>query len=490
MLNIVCHITNPNGQTLRYTVKMPTSTTVQQLVDRIQSRFEYPPTTVQRSERDSSDSQKSHILFYEENIDDKNDVFYFNFERLPNEMSRKVDFNETSMDQSPQLLSVLSNQIPSGSSTPSNMQVTSTFANDSRIATPPDIVIGHSLNEVTIPNVVMGCRKAELIVAKLERGEPIEPGERQQLVRTAGRWLMEACAQKYKPTTLERAFFAKQFFGNLPNFNYEITDFHNSQSRGFLDVFIYNERDRKARSGEINRGDAPSDTLVKNNRKRRLDQHDQSRLFPAVLSVPNDTITHLSVLEENTELFETRFSELMSNEFNKNPDNIAEHWETCVAPKILAYLKRTNPDHYFRVVGKNESDDRNMISTWALHCIPFLVRRLHRETNTKLSYLIAHLETVDDANILKSMRENGDTGPVIFTDSTNYRIIVIDKIIPCGQTSALALEKLLKSFYVYQITLGQFRRAMITLILTLFGIAKNKTSSFKEVAQNVLATAI
>ncbi|KAI6236903.1 hypothetical protein M3Y95_00208300 [Aphelenchoides besseyi] len=490
MLNVVCHITNPNGQTLRYTVKMPTSTTVQQLVDRIQSRFECPPTCVQRSERDSSDSQKSHILFYEENIDDKNDVFYFNFERSPNEMSRKVDFTEPSMEQSAQLLSVLSNQIPSGASTPSNMQVTSTFANDSRITTPPDIVIGPSLNEVSIPNVVMGCRKAELIVAKLERGEPIEPGERQQLVRTAGRWLMEACAQKYKPTTFERAYFAKQFFGNLPNFNYEIADFHNSQSRGFLDVFIYNERDRKARSGEINRGDTPSDSMIKINRKRRLDQHDQSGPFPAVLSVPNDTVTQLSLLEENTELFETRFSELMNNEFNKTPENIAEHWETCVAPKILAYLKRTNPDHYFRVVGENESNDRNMISTWALHCIPFLVRRLHREANTKLSYLVAHLENVDDANILKSMRENGDTGPVIFTDSTNYRIIVIDKIIPCGQTSALALEKLLKSFYVYQITLGQFRRAMITLILTLFGIAKNKTSSFKEVAQNVLATAI
>ncbi|KAI6228951.1 hypothetical protein M3Y99_01175500 [Aphelenchoides fujianensis] len=411
MMNVVCHVTH-----------LQTTTRYTQLVDRIQSRFDLALVSVQRAQRSSVDPP-SHILFFDEPV--------------------------------PQILSALPQLCSSGSSTPSNQQVSSTFS-----ATPPDLTPG--LLEVSVARVLHGNRKAELIVAKLERGESIEPAERQLLVRTAGRWLMDSCAQKNKPTSLERAFLVREFFGQLPNFPYALTDFHNSNSRGFLDVFIYNCRDRKYRSGEITREETPGgEPLGRNAKRRRTDAAEPAGPFPPTLVVPNEAVTQLSLLEENNEAFEARFADLMAQEHDKElglAENIAENWENCLSLKIHAYMKRTNADYYYRVVGHSDLTDKNTTSTLALNFIPFLVRRLHRENKTNLSFLISQLESLEDERILRTMRENGDAGP-----------------------------KLLKAFYVYQLPFSQFRRAMVTLILTLFGLAKNKSSScFREVAQCIL----
>ena len=136
--------------------------------------------------------------------------------------------------------------------------------------------------------------------------------------------------------------------------------------------------------------------------------------------------------------------------------NVAEFWETSVAPKIVRYVARTNAEHYARALGSRappSPDDANAISTAALLVVPHLARRLHRETNTKLTYLIAQIEvsrlskvstkifllkntflhlkfqTLDDAHILNFMRERGDSGPIIFNSADAYRIVVVSFIV-------------------------------------------------------------
>ncbi|KAI6192439.1 hypothetical protein M3Y99_01936200 [Aphelenchoides fujianensis] len=419
MMNVVCH------------VKMPKETT--QLVDRVQSRFDLALVSVQRAQRSSVDPP-SHILFFDEPVDEQTE------ERVAPIRCLK------SSPLCPQLC-------PSGSSTPSNQQVSSTFS-----ATPPDLT--PALLEVSVARVLHGNRKAELIVAKLERGESIEPAERQLLVRTAGRWLMDS---KNKPTSLERAFLVREFFGQLPNFPYALTDFHNSNSRR-LSRRLHLQLPRPEVPSRAKRRPAAASRSAATRSAAAPTAHEQPGPFPPTLVVPNEAVTQLSLLEENNEAFEARFADLMSQEHDKElglAENIAENWENCLSLKIHAYMKRTNADYYYRVVGHSDLTDKNTTSTLALHFIPFLVRRLHRENKTNLSFLISQLESLDDERILRTMRENG--------------------------RRRTALEKLLKAFYVYQLPFSQFRRAMVTLILTLFGLAKNKSSScFREVAQCIL----
>ena len=72
--------------------------------------------------------------------------------------------------------------------------------------------------------------------------------------------------------------------------------------------------------------------------------------------------------------------------------NLADTWSACVAPRIVRYVQRVNADYYAHALAGRSLDEANAVSTAALNFVPFLVRRLHRETNTKLSYLIASVE--------------------------------------------------------------------------------------------------
>lgn len=78
LLNISCHLTDPTGQTLRYTVKTEENSSVQQLVDRIQSRFNKPLAKIQRNDR--INNEPAHILFLDEPVE-PGDEFYFGFEQ-------------------------------------------------------------------------------------------------------------------------------------------------------------------------------------------------------------------------------------------------------------------------------------------------------------------------------------------------------------------------------------------------------------------------
>lgn len=92
MLNIICHITASDGKTLRYTVKIQEDSIVQNLVDRIQQRFNNEPLSkVQRNDRVQGPAS---ILFFDEIIE-SGDEFYFSFEQL------KVSYLKSSRNVGP-----------------------------------------------------------------------------------------------------------------------------------------------------------------------------------------------------------------------------------------------------------------------------------------------------------------------------------------------------------------------------------------------------
>ncbi|CAD5232299.1 unnamed protein product [Bursaphelenchus xylophilus] len=525
MLNISCHITDPSGVTRRYTVKTEENSSVQQLLDRIQSRFPQTLTRIQRNDR--INNEPAHILFFDEPVE-PGDEFFFGFEPEETQCLQKASpttstpppqptANESSFREklSPVInMPILLEEPISNSTQP--IYMTSSFPESSTL-TPPSqtsaaIVpiapfqaeqysetpthLTSSLATMTVEKVLQGCRKAEVIYEKLKRAESILPAERQLLVRTAGRWLMDCCATRMKPTSAERAFFAREFFGKLPNFQYEIKDFHNSQSRGFLDVFIYNERDRKSRAGELNRPFIPSDALVKSLKRKfsKVSDGQGNKIedlgigpFPTELTVPTDTITSLSYLEEDPAAFELRFAEVIIRDFpNQVAERLAERWEFEIAPKIVKYVKKVNFEFYNKA-SEGIADKEGQHGLIALKLIPFLVRRVYKD-HSKLSYIIVCLKELDDAVMLNSMRERHDAGPVIFTDNNQYRIVVMDKMIRCEQSAALALEKLLKAYYVYSLPLSSMRKTLFLFILTFFQISPKATSAFKETVKCIMTT--
>lgn len=85
------------------------------------------------------------------------------------------------------------------------------------------------------------------------------------------------------------------------------------------------------------------------------------------------------------------------------------------------------------------------------------------------------------------MRACNDAGPFIATDENVYILVVMDKVLACEQSSAIALEKLIKSYFVYSLSVSQLRRAILNLLLICLGIQKSMTSSFKEVGQNIMS---
>lgn len=86
------------------------------------------------------------------------------------------------------------------------------------------------------------------------------------------------------------------------------------------------------------------------------------------------------------------------------------------------------------------------------------------------------------------MRERSDPGPIIFNSGEEYRIVVENKVIACEQqTCASALAKLLKVYFVHNLQLPQFRRAMMTMIALCFGVRGKYSSCFKEVVNCVMA---
>jgi hypothetical protein len=86
--------------------------------------------------------------------------------------------------------------------------------------------------------------------------------------------------------------------------------------------------------------------------------------------------------------FEGRFIDIIVKEFGGLglAEQMAQTWETQIAPKICSYVKKTSPEFYRT---QNQQLD---ISTQALTMVPFLVRRLHRETKQSASYLIMKFE--------------------------------------------------------------------------------------------------
>jgi hypothetical protein len=85
------------------------------------------------------------------------------------------------------------------------------------------------------------------------------------------------------------------------------------------------------------------------------------------------------------------------------------------------------------------------------------------------------------------MRTYNDAGPFITTDEKVYLLIVMDKILACEQSSANALEKFIKCYFVYNLSLSQLRKAILNLLLICLGLQKSMTSSFKEVCQCIMS---
>ncbi|KAI6189778.1 hypothetical protein M3Y97_00045500 [Aphelenchoides bicaudatus] len=494
MLNVICNIAAVDGKTARYTIKMREDSSVQHLIDRIQTRFNEPMTKIQRNT--TGNEGPAEILFFDEPID-VGDEFWITFSRANSESSINNLEEVPTFDQMPQLIASNQPLPPSAHGSPLQLTSQPTSLHSEQKPDVPTInteqiimPLTPALSHITVDAVIKGT-KAEQIVQKLKRNESIEPSERQLLVRVAGRWLMEVSLTKYKPSAQERSYFAKNFFGALPNFkNYDIRDFHNSQSRGFLDVFIYNERDRKTRSGELNRPSINPDTVVKSLKRKhnRINMKDEHNPF-INLVVPPESVTTLTRLELDEHAFENRYIEIVSKEFgiSEAPISLARTWEDSVAPKILQYIKKINPEFYQRTINGQELT-ANVISNAALQMIPFLVRRLHREnSNTKVTSFIVKLETATDDQILAHMRGCNDPGPFIVTDEKTYLLVVMDKILTFEQNSSAALEKLIKSYFVYNLQLTQLRKAIINLLLICLGIQKSMTSSFKEVCQCIMS---
>ncbi|CAD5223723.1 unnamed protein product [Bursaphelenchus okinawaensis] len=528
LINISCHLTDPSGATRRYTVKIEESSTVQQLVDRIQSRFQQPLTRIQRNDR--VNNEPAHILFFDEPVEAV-DEFFFGFEQVearlfnrpspttstPPQQCQPVE--STYCEKKSPIMPVLLEEPQSNYSNPYSESSSTTPQH----TTPAHSTPSHSTPQYTAPNVISssdcyvetsnhmtnalasmtvekvleGCKKAEVVFEKLKRAETILPAERQLLVRTAGRWLMDCCAIRMKPTSAERAYFAKHFFGKLPNFQYEVKDFHNSQSRGFLDVFIYNERDRKSRAGELNRPFIPTDALVKTLKRKfskvsdgsgnRFDELNVGP-FPNELSVPPEEVNQLTYLEEDLVAFENRFVEVIIRDYPNFSltERLADRWQYDIAPKIVKYVKKINFEFYNKA-SEGIAVKEEQHGLIALKLVPFLVRRVYKD-HSKLSYVIFNVKELDVTVMLRSMRERQDAGPVIFTDNIEYRIVVMDKMIRCEQSAALALEKLLKSYYVYSLPLNSMRKTLFLFILTFFNISPKATSAFKETVKCIMTT--
>ena len=79
MLSVIVYVaTSSSDQTQRFTVRTPTTSTIQTLVDRLQTRFSQPLVRLQRADRLSP--EPALVLFYDEAIE-PGDEFFVSFEQ-------------------------------------------------------------------------------------------------------------------------------------------------------------------------------------------------------------------------------------------------------------------------------------------------------------------------------------------------------------------------------------------------------------------------